>query len=280
MKPPLRLMCVLAHPDDESLGLGGVLAKYASEGVETYVVTATRGERGRFGAGPERPAPEVVGRVREEELRAAAIELGIREVSFLDYVDGELDRADWGAAVAKIVRHLRRVRPQVVVTFGPDGGYGHPDHIAVSQWTSAAVVCAADPQFEAGLGSTESVRSHRVLKLYYAVRGAAHWEAFQERFRRIRITVDGVEREPVPWPDWAITAVVDASDHWEAAWRAIRCHKTQLAIYQGLDRLSEADHRLLWGRQEFYRVFSMVNGGRARESDLFAGLRERDTGRG
>jgi len=118
MKGPLKLMCLLAHPDDESLGLGGVLAKYASEGVETYVVTATRGERGRFGAGEERPEPEVVGQVREAELRAAAAELGIREVSFLDYVDGELDRADWGEAVAKIVGHLRRVQPSAGVRLG------------------------------------------------------------------------------------------------------------------------------------------------------------------
>ena len=77
---PLRLMCVLAHPDDESLGTGGTLAKYAAEGVETYLVTATRGERGRFGDNGEPPGPEVVGRTREAELRAAAKELGVREV--------------------------------------------------------------------------------------------------------------------------------------------------------------------------------------------------------
>ncbi len=72
----LRLMCVLAHPDDESLGTGGTLAKDAAEGVETYLVMATRGERGRFGDGGERPAPEIVGRMREAELGAAAKELG------------------------------------------------------------------------------------------------------------------------------------------------------------------------------------------------------------
>jgi len=68
----LRLMCVLAHPDDESLGTGGTLAKYAAEGVETFLVTATRGERGRFGDGGERPSADVVGTTREAELRAAA----------------------------------------------------------------------------------------------------------------------------------------------------------------------------------------------------------------
>src|SRR5205085_3655480 len=79
----LRLMCVFAHPDDESLGTGGTLAKYAAEGVETYLVTATRGERGRFGDGGDRPPPEVVGATREAEPRAAARVLGIRDVTIL-----------------------------------------------------------------------------------------------------------------------------------------------------------------------------------------------------
>ena len=97
----LKLMCVLAHPDDESLGTGGTLAKYAAEGVETYLVTATRGERGRFGDGGERPAPDVVGRTREAELRAAAKELGVREVVVLGYPDGALDRGDPASRAAR-----------------------------------------------------------------------------------------------------------------------------------------------------------------------------------
>src|SRR5580765_5358818 len=118
---PLRLMAVLAHPDDESLGIGGTLAKYASEGVETYLVTATRGERGRFGESGEKPPPEVVGRVREAELREAARVLGVREVNFLDYYDGDLDQVNVAEAIARIVDHLRRVKPHVVITFGPEG---------------------------------------------------------------------------------------------------------------------------------------------------------------
>ncbi|MFW6079687.1 MAG: PIG-L deacetylase family protein, partial [Gemmatimonadota bacterium] len=146
-RDPLRLMAVTAHPDDESLGMGGTLARYAAEGVETYLVAATRGERGRFYSPERKPGPDVVGRVREDELRAAARELGMREVRFLDYVDGELDRADPAEAIARIVGHLRRVRPQVVVTFDPFGAYGHPDHIAICQFTTAAVVAAAEPGF-------------------------------------------------------------------------------------------------------------------------------------
>jgi len=85
MPEQLRLMCVLAHPDDESLGNGGTLAKYAAEGVATYLVTATRGERGWPGAAHENPGPAALGAIREAELRAAAEVLGIQEVNFLDY---------------------------------------------------------------------------------------------------------------------------------------------------------------------------------------------------
>src|SRR3954469_20934260 len=125
----LKLMCVLAHPDDESLGTGGTLARYAAEGVDTYVVTATRGERGRLGEG-ERPPSEVVGATRETELRAAGTELGVREVTILGYPDGALDEVDPLSAQEAIGAQLRRLRPQVVITFGPEGAYGHPDHIA------------------------------------------------------------------------------------------------------------------------------------------------------
>src|SRR5262245_41449743 len=103
-------MCVLAHPDDESLGTGGTLAKYAAEGVETYLVTATRGERGRFGDSGERPSADVVGRTREAELRAAAKELGLREVAILGYPDGGLDGVDPDTAQDAIADHLCRVR--------------------------------------------------------------------------------------------------------------------------------------------------------------------------
>ncbi len=252
-------MCVAAHPDDESLGMGGALAKYAAEGIETYLVTATRGERGRFGDAAERPTLDVVGKTRETELLAAAKELGIREVRFLDYIDGELDRADPGEATEKIAAHLRRLRPNVVVTFGPDGAYGHPDHIAICQFTTAAIVQAAG--------------DHRVSKLYYMAWPESKWSAYQAAFRNLGVNVDGMPRHANPWPDWAVTTVLDTSAHWPVVWRAILCHKTQIAIYRQLEQLSENHHRSLWGSQEYYRAFSLVNGGRRRETDLFEGLR-------
>ena len=85
--------------------------------------------------------------------------------------------------------------------------------------------------------------------------------------------VDGEERQAVPWADWAITTILDTSSVWPTVWRAVSCHKTQMSIYRQLEELSEEHQRFLWGTQEFYRVFSTVNGGRARESDLLEGLR-------
>lgn len=190
MADKFKLMCILAHPDDESLGMGGVLAKYASEGIETYLVTATRGERGRVGDKKESLSLDAVGKIREAELLAAAKVLGIREVSFLDYIDGDLDQADPNEVVAKIVAHMRRVRPHVVITFGPEGGYGHPDHIAISQLTTAAIVCAADASY----ASPQPFASHRVSKLYSMAWSHAKWTAFQAALREIKTNIDAVAR--------------------------------------------------------------------------------------
>lgn len=253
-------MCVLAHPDDETLGTGGMLAKYGSEGVATYVVTATRGERGRFGDEPVSPGPDIVGRTREAELRAAAHELGVREVSLLDYCDGDLDRADPGEATEKIAGHIRRVRPHVLVTFDPFGAYGHPDHIAISQLAAGGIARAAET-------------GHRVSKYYYFVNSQPRWDLYQSALKPLTSTVGGTVRTSVAWPAWSITTLVDAADHWQRVWRAVQCHKTQMSIYRSFERLTEHDHRRLWGRQEFYRVFSFENGGRTPETDLFEGLR-------
>jgi LmbE family N-acetylglucosaminyl deacetylase len=266
----LRLMCVLAHPDDESLGTGGTLAAYAAEGVATSLVTATRGERGRFGDGKESPGPEIVGRTREAELHAAAKELGVRDVTCLDYPDGALDQVDPAEAIGKIAGHLRRLRPQVVVTFGADGGYGHADHVAISQLTTAAIACATDSSFGGGRVPGEP---HRVSKLYYIAWGAKQWAAYEAALRKLTITVDGVERQAVPWPDWAITTSLDTRAVWRTVRRAVACHKTQMAIYSKFDALPEEMQASLFGAQQFYRVFSSVNGGRAKETDLFEGLR-------
>ena len=274
MRTP-RLMAVLAHPDDESLGVGGSLAKYASEGVEVFLLTATRGDSGRYRGHPSgdsrHPGPLALAKIREAELREAASVLGVREVSLLDYHDQHLDRADPREAVAHIAGHVRRVRPDVVVTFGPDGAYGHPDHIAISQFTTAATVAAADPALTFG-GTEATMAPHAVSKLYYIAWPEAAWAAYQAAFKRLTSTVDGVERQATPWPDWAITTVIDTRAFWATVWRAVSCHESQIAAYERLKELSPQHHEALWGRQSFYRVFSTVNGGRARETDLFEGI--------
>jgi LmbE family N-acetylglucosaminyl deacetylase len=271
-----RLLAVLAHPDDESLGVGGTLAKYASEGVEVFLLTATRGDGGRYlGHRPDddrHPGPAALATIREKELRAAASVLGVREVSLLDYRDQHLDRAHPREVIAVVVGHLRRVCPDVVVTFGPDGAYGHPDHIAISQFTTAAIVAAADPAFAAS-GVEPAVRAHAVSKLYYTAWPESTWAAYQAAFRKLLSTVDGVERQVMPWPDWAITTVIDTRRFWPTVWRAVSCHASQVSAYERLKDLSPEHHEALWGWQSFYRVFSTVNGGRARETDLFEGIR-------
>ncbi|MGK7311603.1 MAG: PIG-L deacetylase family protein [Candidatus Longimicrobiales bacterium M2_2A_002] len=263
-----RLLAVLAHPDDESLGMGGVLARYASEDVATHLVTATRGEAGRYYGDRPRPSDAEVGRVRERELRSAAAVLGVADVEVLGYPDGGLDRVPVQDVLARLVPAIRRVRPQVVVTFDPFGAYGHPDHIAISQLSCAAVTAAADPDYLPGSDGS----AHRVSKLYYMAWDESTWAAYQEAFKTLTSTVDGAARRAMPWPGWSITTRVDTRAWWETVWEAVQCHKTQMAIYGRLAELSPEHHRGLWGTQTFYRVFSTVNGGRETETDLFTGI--------
>lgn len=257
----MKLLAVLAHPDDESLGFGGTLAKYAAEGVEVFLLTATRGEAGRYRgrrAGEDgHPGRTALAAIREEELRNAAAVLGLLDVSLLDYHDGCLDRAAPSEIIGRLAAHIARLRPEVIVTFGPDGAYGHPDHIAISQFTTAAVMIAASD----------------VSKLYYLAWPQAAWDAYQAAVGALRTTVDGMERQATPWPDWALTTVIDTRSAWPVVRRAVLCHESQVSMYGPLKDLPAERHEELWGHQSFYRVFSTVNGGRTREADLFEGVR-------
>ncbi len=269
MSDPLRLMCVLAHPDDESLGMGGMLARYAAEGVATSVITATRGERGWDTSAPDYPGLAELGRIREAEERAACQVLGVQDVHFLGYIDGDLDQAPAPEVIDRIVAHLRRFRPQVVITFGPEGGYGHPDHMAISQFTTAACVAAADPAYR----SAGDAPAHRVAKLYFMAEPVAAGQIYVQLFGDLVMTVDGVDRHPYFLPDWQISARLDCVDYWPRVWQAVQCHATQLPATSMLQQVSEATHRTLWGEQCYVRAYSLVNGGRRVETDLFEGLR-------
>ena len=274
MGEALKLLAVLAHPDDESLGFGGTLVHYAAEGVETHLVTATLGQSGRFRGHPqgaaEHPGPDALAAIRERELLAACEVLGLRSVSLLGYVDGRLDQAEPREAIGRIVAHVRRLRPHVVLTFDSEGSYGHPDHIAISQFTTAALVAAAAPS-HAGEGA--ELPPHAVSKLYFAAWPPDAMAAYEAAFRKLVSHVDGVAREARGWPEWAITSVIDTRASSDTVWRAVSCHESQVAAYEKLATLSPEHHEALWGWQSYYRAFSTVNGGRARETDLFEGLR-------
>lgn len=265
MSDALKVMAIFPHLDDETLGMGAALAKYSAEGVHTNLVCATRGERGWFGPTEQNPGMAELGRIRAGELECAARELGLHEVTLLDYIDGDVDQAAPARIITRLVAEIRRVRPQVVVTFGYDGVYGHPDHIALAQFTAAALVQAA-----AGGGPA----AHQVQKFYHMVDSIDLVAGLREHLgSEIRMEVDGVMRRQIGWEDWAVTTRVEAGAYFERVWRAVLCHRTQLPGFGPLVDLPEAVLRRFFSNGSFIRVYSLVNGGRKVEDDLFAGLR-------
>lgn len=268
--PGLKLLAVFSHPDDESMGMGATLAKYSAEGVETTLVCATRGERGWFGPEERNPGPGALGQIREGELRRAAETLGLRAVHFLDTIDGDLDQANPSEVISKIVTYIRAIQPQVIVTFPPDGGYGHPDHIAISQFASAAIVCAADASYV----DAKNLLAHRVSKLYYMVDSENFVNFITPFMGDMSFLVDDQMRGENAWKEWMVTTRIDMSAHCITALRAIKCHESQLATIGALAELpEEMAAQVLALQGTFYRAFSLVNGGRKVETDLFEGIK-------
>jgi len=163
---PQRLLGVFAHPDDESFCAGGTFASAVAQGAEVMVVSATRGEAGQIrSAGTA--TRKTLGLVREQELQRACQRLGIQHARCLDYTDGTLEDVNQEVLIEDVVELLRSFRPDVVITFGSDGGYGHPDHIAISAATTAACLRSGDShqfpeQIAAGLAP------HRPQQLYHS----------------------------------------------------------------------------------------------------------------
>lgn len=165
-----KILFVLAHPDDESFGFGGTIALYASQGVEVHLLCATRGEAGTVDSHYLKKYKSVA-RLREQELRCAAKALGLKSVKFLGYRDSgmagskdnrhpkSLLRAPLKAVAGKIAGHMRRLKPQVVITFDAVGGYHHPDHIAIHNATVAAFLSVKD--------SKSKAKGYRPERLYY-----------------------------------------------------------------------------------------------------------------
>lgn len=267
----LTLMAIVAHPDDEAFGTGGTLAKYAAEGVDVHLVTATRGEAGVSRA-PEVASSTNMPFVREQELRRSCATLGIHPPHFLDYVDGHLTIVNQGQAVSKVVRLIRALKPQVVLTFGPDGIYGHYDHIAVHHWATIAVRLAADPAWFADQ-LRDGYALHQVNKLYYRALTQDQLEA------RLRAGQIGAMMDGVPFPFVArkpqeITTIIDVSAYVDVKLQAIRCHLTQVGHDSPYFTSPEEITAQPWMRSEaLVLAESTVGWPQSLETDLFAGLR-------
>src|SRR6266516_7820099 len=162
-----RILGVFAHPDDESFCAGGTFAKYIATGAEVMVVSATRGEAGQIRM-PSVASRLTLGAVRQQELHLACQRLGIQHARCLDHRDGTLKDVDQEVLTRQVTEIIRTFRPDVVITFGPDGGYGHPDHIAISAATTAACLLNGDStefpeQIAAGLAA------HQPARLYHSL---------------------------------------------------------------------------------------------------------------
>lgn len=266
----LRLMAVLAHPDDEAFGTGGTLTKYAAEGCDVYLVTATRGEAGQI-AEPDLATPANLPHVREHELRCACEIYGIHPPRFLDYVDGQLPIVHQGQAVGKLVRLLRELKPQVLITFGPDGIYGHYDHIAVHRWATIAVHMAADPDC---FPDPELCEPHQVSKVYHRTLVEDQVRSMAEGDKPAAVSMDGVPFFFFGHPRDAITTFIDVSDYVEPKLNGIRCHATQVGRHNRFADTPDEVMQETWFRQESYILArSTVGWPEEVETDLFAGLR-------
>ncbi|MFE9446973.1 N-acetyl-1-D-myo-inositol-2-amino-2-deoxy-alpha-D-glucopyranoside deacetylase [Streptomyces sp. NPDC006739] len=279
--PGRRLLLVHAHPDDESINNGATMAKYAAEGAHVTLVTCTLGERGEVIPPPLRHLTgAALGRHRLDELTAALRELGVDDFRLLGgpgrYGDsgmmglpdnddpGCFWQADLDQAAALLAEMVLEVRPQVLVTYDSDGGYGHPDHIQAHRVAMRAVELAA----EAG---------HRVDKVYWNRIPRSVAEA---AFDRLKGELSGLSFEqsasvddlPGVVDDERITTAIDGTAHARAKAAAMRAHATQIDVIDAYFALSNDLAQPLF-TTEYYEL---VSGERpaGRESDLFAGIEE------
>jgi N-acetyl-1-D-myo-inositol-2-amino-2-deoxy-alpha-D-glucopyranoside deacetylase len=284
-----RLLLVHAHPDDETIGTGATMAKYAAEGAQVTLVTCTLGEEGEILVpGLSHLASDKEDRLGEHritELDEACAALGVTDHRFLGgpgrWRDSGMmgvpqnDRPDvfWQAdleeAVAALVEVVREVRPQVVVTYDENGGYGHPDHIQAHRVAVAAVERAADPAFGSGEAWAPS-------KLYYT---AFPKSVLQEGIDRLKESghenffgVDSADDLPFGTPDDVVTTAVDGTAYLERKLQAMRAHATQIEVDGPFFALSNNLGQEAWGVEYFVLARGERRDGDARETDLFDGV--------
>lgn len=291
LKPtPARrtLLIVYAHPDDESFGNAGTIARYAAAGVAVHYVCATRGDVGVVAPRFLEQYPDIAA-LRTAELMCAARTLGLAGVHLLGYRDSgmvgssdnqhpdSLHRAPLERVTGQVGATIRALRPQVVVTFGSYGGYGHPDHIKIHQATRAAFAAAGDPgqypeQMAAGFAPWTPA------KLYYST--------FPTHMLRLSIAIMRLTRKDprrmgenkdidfvrAMQETTPATTLIDSRAFMEQRERAWLCHQSQLGGMGPLRRLPAVVRRLFMGPERFTRVIPAWNGGRIMERDLFAGV--------
>ncbi|MFI9270545.1 N-acetyl-1-D-myo-inositol-2-amino-2-deoxy-alpha-D-glucopyranoside deacetylase [Kitasatospora sp. NPDC052896] len=284
--PARRLLLVHAHPDDESIGNGATMARYAAEGAQVTLVTCTLGEGGEV-IPPElahltADREDGLGDFRIGELTAAMREVGVTDVRFLGgpgrYRDsgmmgvpendrpGCFWRADVDEAAGHLVRVIREVRPQVLVTYDEDGGYGHPDHIQAHRVAMRAHRLAADPGFRPELGP-----AWPIAKVYWnrmpAEVLATGLRAAAAHFPRVAEPAD----VPGVVEDGVITTVLDNGRYADRKAAAMRAHATQITVSGEFFALSNGLGQPLLATEYYQLVHGEPGPGRP-ESDLFAGI--------
>jgi len=263
MTEKLTLVAIFAHPDDEAFGTGGTLIKYAREGVAVHLIMATGGEAGRV-ANPNVTATLPFSLLREQELRRACQHYSLAQLHMLGYLDGQTAIVPPAEPVFKIVKLLRQIKPQVVMSFGPEGVYGHFDHLVVHRWATAAVELAADPA-----KWPEAGPAHQVRKFYHRAIPQAQIDS------REPVDMGGV---PFPFAGYApeqITTTIDVREVAEIKRQAICCHLSQISpdmplLYPDFNLLENE-----WFWQETY-ILARAHGLpplTPMETDLFAGVR-------
>lgn len=232
------LLAVFAHPDDESLACGGLLAYCAERGARVVVVCATHGEN-RSGI-----RDLTLYEMRAEELRSAAEALGVSEVVLLEYADGFLPWIDAAEFESRLFDEIKRVDPDVVVTFGDDGLYWHPDHIAVHERTTAAVAALGDAAPALYYVTMPPGQMRKLVNESLAQ--STSEPAAARLFDVVNPDAFGLEANPP-------TLILDVSASARRKLAALKCHRTQLA-YEGLERLPDDAAARLLGTEHFHRA--------------------------
>jgi mycothiol conjugate amidase Mca len=278
-------MAVHAHPDDECIGTGGVLARYAADGVRTVLVTCTDGAVGEI-SDPALASPDNLVEVRSRELDESVRILGISRLIKLGYRDSGMagtddnhnpasfHQANFDDAVRRVVQVMREERPQVVVTYDENGGYGHPDHIRAHQVAVAAFEASSDPARFPDAGPVWAP-----TKLYYAVMARSAMQRFRDRLKdagmefpsRGNDESEDNDRPSFGVDDDRVTTVVDVSSYADAKRRSLVAHATQMGPEQFIMRLPPQIFAEAFGRETFQRMSGPTNGA-SPEDDLFAGL--------